>query len=73
MKSKKQKYYLVLKGRVPGIYDNSAEAKEQVIDYIGAWWLSYNDYSDALRIYSELRKDAFQLKLKPDGKNVRLF
>jgi ribonuclease HI len=51
--AKKQKYYVVWKGNRPGIYDNWAEAEEQIKGVEGAQFKSYESENDAIKAYSE--------------------
>lgn len=51
--AKKQKYYVVWQGKRPGIYDNWAEAEEQIKGVEGAKYKSYEIQSEAIKAYSE--------------------
>lgn len=51
--AKKQKYYVVWKGNRPGIYDNWAEAEEQIKGVEGAQFKSYESENEAIKAYSE--------------------
>ncbi len=51
--AKKQKYYVVWQGKRPGIYDNWAEAEEQIKGVEGAKYKSYEIESEAIKAYSE--------------------
>jgi ribonuclease HI len=51
--AKKQKYYVVWKGKRPGIYDNWAEAEEQIKGVEGAKYKSYEIESEAIKAFSE--------------------
>lgn len=42
------KFYVVKKGRNPGIYDTWAKCKEQVTGYSGAEYKSFKNYTEAL-------------------------
>lgn len=44
---KSRKFYVVWAGRVPGIYDNWADAKDQVENFPGARYKSFNSCEDA--------------------------
>lgn len=51
--AKKQKYYVVWQGKRPGIYDNWAEAEEQIKGVEGAKFKSYEIESEAIKAFSE--------------------
>ncbi len=53
MAQKKQKYYVVWQGKRPGIYDNWAEAEEQIKGVEGAKYKSYESENEAIKAYSE--------------------
>lgn len=44
---KKQKYYVVFVGRIPGIYVDWAEAKRQTVKFYGARVKSFTDLEEA--------------------------
>lgn len=46
-----KRYYVVWKGRVPGVYDNLDDAMEQVDDFPGAMFKSYNSPQAAAEAY----------------------
>ena len=43
----KQKYYVVWKGKTPGVYHTWAECQKQVVGFEGAQFLSFNNLGDA--------------------------
>lgn len=47
MAQKKRKFYVVWEGRVPGIYDNWDDCKEQVDDFKGAKFKSFESQTEA--------------------------
>jgi ribonuclease HI len=51
--AKKQKYYVVWKGKLPGIYENWTEAEQQIKGVEGAKYKSYEIESEAIKAYSE--------------------
>jgi ribonuclease HI len=65
---KKQKYYVVWKGKNPGIYDNWAEAEEQIKGVEGAKYKSYEIESEAIKAYSEKAEKHIYSNSKPQGK-----
>lgn len=54
-----KRYYVVWKGRVPGVYDNLDDAMEQVDDFPGAIFKSYASSQEAAEAYrkSQFRED----------------
>lgn len=54
-----KRYYVVWKGRVPGVYDNLDDAMEQVDDFPGAIFKSYASSEEAAEAYrkSQFRED----------------
>ena len=54
-----KRYYVVWKGRVPGVYDNLDDAMEQVDNFPGAMFKSYDSPQAAAEAYrrSEVRED----------------
>ncbi len=51
--AKKYKFYVVWKGRVPGIYDNWDDCKAQVDGFDGARYKSFPNRQDAERAFGE--------------------
>lgn len=53
------KYYVVLKGRQPGVYDNLDDAMEQVDNFPGASFKSFNSPQEAAEAFrkAEIRSD----------------
>lgn len=45
--AKKQKYYVIWKGKMPGIYDNWAQAQNQIAGYAGALYKSFSSRAEA--------------------------
>ncbi|MDE6717070.1 MAG: ribonuclease H family protein [Muribaculaceae bacterium] len=58
-----KRYYVVWKGRQPGVYDSLEDAMEQVDDYPGALFKSYGSPAEAAEAYrkGERRSDREQL------------
>lgn len=54
-----KRYYVVWKGRVPGVYDNIDDAMEQVDNFPGALFKSYASSQEATEAFrkSQLRED----------------
>lgn len=51
--AKKQKYYVVWKGNLPGVYTTWAEAEAQVKGFDGAQFKSYESQNEAHQAFSE--------------------
>ncbi|MXV37368.1 ribonuclease H [Flavobacteriaceae bacterium Ap0902] len=51
--AKKQKYYVVWKGRKPGIYNNWKECKKQIEQFSGAQYKSFDDLKLAEKAFTE--------------------
>lgn len=51
LKTEKMKYYVVFKGRVPGVYENWEEAKLQTEGYPGAVFKGYKSSEDATEAF----------------------
>ncbi|MFT4033123.1 MAG: ribonuclease H family protein [Siphonobacter sp.] len=51
--SKKQKYYVVWQGRIPGIFDSWDEAKVQIEGFQGAQYKSFEDKQQAVKAFRE--------------------
>ncbi len=51
--AKKQKYYVIWNGIVPGIYDNWQEAEQQIKGFENAKYKSYELEKEAIRAFSE--------------------
>ena len=49
--STRRKFYVVWVGHNPGIYDNWNDAQEQVINFPGAKFKSYDDIDEATAAY----------------------
>lgn len=54
---KRSKYYVVWEGLEPGIYDNWQDAQEQIANYPGAKYKSYNSQEEALAAYRSNPED----------------
>lgn len=48
---KKKKFYVVWKGRIPGIYDKWEECKAQVFGFEGAQYKGFESESEAMKYY----------------------
>jgi ribonuclease HI len=55
MPSPKQKWYVVLKGRKPGIYTSWDRAKEQIFEFTGAVYKSFEDQKIAEEAWANKR------------------
>ncbi len=53
MAAKKQKYYVVWKGREPGVYRSWPETQAQVMAFEGALYKSYPTLSEARKAYAQ--------------------
>lgn len=51
--AKKQKYYVVWKGKIPGIYTDWSEAEQQIKGVVDAKFKSYESESEAIKAFSE--------------------
>ena len=47
----KTKYYVVWKGRVPGVYDNWSDAEEQILNFPGAKYKSFPSAAEAAKAF----------------------
>lgn len=70
-----KRYYVVWKGRVPGVYDNLDDAMEQVDDFPGAMFKSYDSPQAAAEAYrssgrKEDKKDLGNLLLNSSRGNM---
>lgn len=70
-----KRYYVVWKGRVPGVYDNLDDAMEQVDDFPGAIFKSYDSPQAAAEAYrrsgiKEDKKDLGNLLLNSSRDNM---
>lgn len=70
-----KRFYVVWKGRVPGVYDNLDDAMEQVDDYPGALFKSYDSPEAAAKAYRqsalrEDKKDIGNLLLNASRENI---
>lgn len=70
-----KKFYVVWKGRVPGVYDNINDMLEQVENYPGATFRGYNSSEEATRAFrrgtlQEDKKDLASLLLKSQRSNM---
>ncbi len=72
--SKKKKFYVVWKGRKPGVYDNWNDCKKQIFQYEGAKYKSFLDLASANSAFKgnyidyvkkDPRKLAFKEKFNP--------
>lgn len=61
----KQKYYVVWKGKKPGIYTSWADCKQQVHGFSGARYKSFNHYSEAMQAFEV----GYELSRKDDQKS----
>lgn len=71
----RKRYYVVWKGRQPGVYDNLEDAMEQVDDYPGAVFKSYETAAEAAEAYrrsgiKEDKKDIANLLLNSSRANM---
>lgn len=57
----RNKYYVVWVGRDPGIYNNWEDAQEQVVNYPGAKYKSFNTLEDATAAYRNDPSETFNL------------
>ena len=53
MENKQLKWYAVIKGKVPGIYDNWDDTKQQVDGFSGAVFKSFTNKDEADEYYDE--------------------
>ena len=51
--AKKQKYYVVWQGKIPGIYNNWREAEQQIKGVVDAKFKSYESENEAIKAFSE--------------------
>ena len=58
MAKRKQKYYVVRKGRNPGIYEKRDDCKEQVHAYTGAQYKSFDTPVDAQQAFAHTYEKA---------------
>ena len=49
--TKKQKYYVVWRGKNPGVYDNWDECKEQITGYKNAQYKSFSSLNEAKKAF----------------------
>lgn len=49
----KQKYYVVWEGREPGVYDNWTDCEDQILNYPGARYKSFNTSAEAAKAFRE--------------------
>ncbi|MDE7409729.1 MAG: ribonuclease H family protein [Muribaculaceae bacterium] len=47
----KTKYYVVWRGRVPGVYDNWSDAEEQILNFPGAKFKSFSSAAEAAQAF----------------------
>jgi ribonuclease HI len=67
---KKQKYYSVVKGRVPGIYTTWDEAKTQIHEYPGAVYKSFKTEEEAKEYMNTPVKERVYLDVPYEEKDV---
>lgn len=70
-----KKYYVVWKGRIPGVYDNVDDMLEQTDNFEGASFKSYNSSEEAARAFrrgtmAEDRSDVASLLLHNQRRNM---
>jgi len=68
--AKKSKFYVVWKGRNPGIYDNWDDCKTQVSGYDGAQYRSYENRTEALKAFQEGYKTSRSQKATTSSRNI---
>ena len=68
--SKKQKYYSVVKGRIPGIYTTWDEAKTQIYEYTGAVYKSFKTETEAKEYMNTPVKERIYLDVPYEEKDV---
>lgn len=61
------KYYVVWKGREPGVYDNWQDCKAQIEGFVGAKYKGFTSQSEALRAY----EDGYELYRKQHPQEKR--
>lgn len=71
MASSKQKWYVVLKGRTPGIYTKWEDAKAQVFEFTGAAYKSFELKSQAEEAWAKKRFPASDASGQPVSGNSR--
>lgn len=52
------KYYVVWEGRIPGVYDNWDDAQEQILNFPGARYKSFNSAAEAAKAFRDGTPDA---------------
>ncbi len=62
MTKKKQKFYVIWKGKKPGIYNNWNEAKRQIDGFSGAQYKSYESKQEAVAAYSNPKQAQEKIK-----------
>ncbi len=60
----KQKYYVVWKGRAPGVYNSWEECKAQIDKFTGALYKAFEDQTLAAKAFNEAPHHHFRLKSK---------
>lgn len=63
-------HYAVRKGKIPGIYETWAEAKEQISGFKGAVYKKFTQYEDALKYYNDcqdLKTSEGRFQIYTDG------
>lgn len=60
--------YVVIRGRIPGIYDQWWEAKKQIHEFVGACFKGYETYEEAIDVWNAWEQDGVNLIAK---KHVR--
>jgi ribonuclease HI len=70
IKGTKQKYYSVVKGRIPGIYTTWDEAKAQIHEYAGAVYKSFKMEEEAKEYMNTPVKERIYLNVPYEEKDI---
>ena len=65
MNQKKTKFYVVWKGRIPGVYDRWDECKQQINEFDGAQYKSFETRQEASEAYERGASDYLRKRSSP--------